>query len=222
MLNGAWSRHRQAGGRREGQGRRMMADGGEGEVAVGITPESASLNDSGYGTPPPRWKGICQVGPSFGSNSCNRKIIGAWWYADDIDNSTLAPTEILFPRDTDGHGTHTALTAGGNIVHNAQSFVFSEEIASKFSEIQSYTANDTGARGELNLFGADTLCRRISLAHATGAEALNGRRAGGLPASAFSAAASAVSWRAGVPASTARRVVLASFVGSCRRLAVSP
>ncbi|KAG8056417.1 hypothetical protein GUJ93_ZPchr0002g26699 [Zizania palustris] len=88
-----------------------------GVIDTGITPESASFDDSGYGPPPSRWKGICQVGPSFGANSCNRKIIGARWYADDIENSTFAK-EILSPRDTGGHGTHTASTAGGNIVHN--------------------------------------------------------------------------------------------------------
>ncbi|BAS87651.1 Os04g0121300 [Oryza sativa Japonica Group] len=88
-----------------------------GVVDTGITPESPSFDDAGYGTPPSKWKGICQVGPSFGTNSCNRKIIGARWYAYDVPNGTL-DTEVLSPRDVHGHGTHTASTAGGNIVHN--------------------------------------------------------------------------------------------------------
>uniref|UniRef100_A0A0D3FS35 Subtilisin-like protease n=1 Tax=Oryza barthii TaxID=65489 RepID=A0A0D3FS35_9ORYZ len=88
-----------------------------GVVDSGITPESPSFDDDGYGPPPSKWKGICQVGPSFGANSCNRKIIGARWYAYDVPNGTLN-TEVLSPRDVHGHGTHTASTAGGNIVHN--------------------------------------------------------------------------------------------------------
>uniref|UniRef100_A0A0D9W1W8 Subtilisin-like protease n=1 Tax=Leersia perrieri TaxID=77586 RepID=A0A0D9W1W8_9ORYZ len=90
------------------------------EIA-GITPESLSFDDAGYGPPPSKWKGICQVGPSFGTNSCNRKIIGARWYAYDVPNKTVKQ-EILSPRDVDGHGTHTASTAGGNIVHNVSLF----------------------------------------------------------------------------------------------------
>ncbi|XP_052153132.1 subtilisin-like protease SBT3.9 [Oryza glaberrima] len=90
-----------------------------GVIDTGITPESPSFADDGYGPPPSKWKGICQVGPSFEAKSCNRKLIGARWYIDDDTLSRMSKNEILSPRDVDGHGTHTASTAGGNIVHNA-------------------------------------------------------------------------------------------------------
>ncbi|BAS87649.1 subtilisin-like protease SBT3.9 [Oryza sativa Japonica Group] len=90
-----------------------------GVLDTGITPESPSFADDGYGPPPSKWKGICQVGPSFEAKSCNRKLIGARWYIDDDTLSSMSKNEILSPRDVEGHGTHTASTAGGNIVHNA-------------------------------------------------------------------------------------------------------
>ncbi|XP_040379076.1 subtilisin-like protease SBT3.9 [Oryza brachyantha] len=90
-----------------------------GVIDTGITPESASFSDEGYGPPPSKWKGICQVGPSFGAESCNRKLIGARWYIDDDLRSRMGSDEVLSPRDVDGHGTHTASTAGGNVVRNA-------------------------------------------------------------------------------------------------------
>ncbi|KAF0891559.1 hypothetical protein E2562_010553 [Oryza meyeriana var. granulata] len=89
-----------------------------GVIDSGITPESASFADTGYGPPPSKWKGICQVGPSFEAKSCNWKLIGARWYVDDDVLNGMSEREILSPRDVEGHGTHTASTAGGNIVHN--------------------------------------------------------------------------------------------------------
>nr|CAE76052.1 B1248C03.11 [Oryza sativa Japonica Group] len=87
-----------------------------------ITPESPSFADDGYGPPPSKWKGICQVGPSFEGKSCNRKLIGARWYIDDDNLDSMSKNEILSPRDVHGHGMHMASTAGGNIVHNASIF----------------------------------------------------------------------------------------------------
>ncbi|WVZ83592.1 hypothetical protein U9M48_030723 [Paspalum notatum var. saurae] len=84
---------------------------------LGIWPESPSFADDGYGPPPPKWKGICQAGVSFGPNNCNGKVIGAQWYADDVEKGLL-DGEFLSPRDANSHGTHTASTAAGNLVHN--------------------------------------------------------------------------------------------------------
>ncbi|XP_066165541.1 subtilisin-like protease SBT3.10 [Oryza sativa Japonica Group] len=93
-----------------------------GVIDSGITPESPSFADDGYGPPPSKWKGICQVGPSFEGKSCNRKLIGARWYIDDDNLDSMSKNEILSPRDVHGHGMHMASTAGGNIVHNASIF----------------------------------------------------------------------------------------------------
>lgn len=48
------------------------------------------------------------VDPTF----CNDKLIGAW--------DMTGPDDGTSPEDTDGHGSHTASTAGGNVVLGAQ------------------------------------------------------------------------------------------------------
>lgn len=84
---------------------------------AGIWPESPSFQDDGYGPPPSKWKGICRIGDSFGPEKCNGKIIGARWYTAGVDKALLNG-EFLSPRDANDHGTHTASTAAGNLVHN--------------------------------------------------------------------------------------------------------
>ncbi|CAI0447399.1 unnamed protein product [Linum tenue] len=76
-----------------------------GMLDTGIWPESQSFNASGYGPPPQKWKGTCQSSSNF---TCNNKIIGARFYHAGQDLN-----------DTEGHGTHTASTAAGNIVTHA-------------------------------------------------------------------------------------------------------
>ncbi|PWA74908.1 Peptidase S8/S53 domain-containing protein [Artemisia annua] len=82
-----------------------------GVIDTGIWPESPSFTDLGYGPPPPKWKGICE-----GNFSCNNKIIGARYFKGD---GRYGPQDFQSPRDSHGHGTHTASTAAGNIVRNA-------------------------------------------------------------------------------------------------------
>ncbi|KAI9156156.1 hypothetical protein LWI28_001389 [Acer negundo] len=77
---------------------------------TGIWPESESFNDTGFGPPPTKWRGTCQVSANF---TCNNKIIGAKYYRSD---GNFGPDDIPSPRDSDGHGTHTASTAAGNLV----------------------------------------------------------------------------------------------------------
>ncbi len=82
------------------------------------------LNDTfvTYG-PPEDWNGICQAGEAWAETDCNNKLIGARFYVDgfvagnggDI-NTALVEGEIVSPRDTSGHGSHTASTAAGNEV----------------------------------------------------------------------------------------------------------
>lgn len=74
---------------------------------------------------PKSWKGVCQKGEHFNSTNCNKKIIGARWFIKgylDASNTTLDQIkgrEYMSARDKNGHGTHTASTAAGNFVKNA-------------------------------------------------------------------------------------------------------
>ncbi|KAG7613532.1 Peptidase S8/S53 domain superfamily [Arabidopsis suecica] len=78
-----------------------------GVIDSGITPESQSFSDKGFGPPPQKWKGVCSGGKNF---TCNNKLIGARDYTSEGT------------RDMDGHGTHTASTAAGNAVVDASFF----------------------------------------------------------------------------------------------------
>jgi len=65
-----------------------------------------------------KWKGICETGEAFGKHDCNRKLIGARRFNEawggDAGLKAERPWEYASPRDYNGHGTHTASTAGGN------------------------------------------------------------------------------------------------------------
>ncbi len=68
-----------------------------------------------YGPPPAHWKGTCQTGELWSVDNCNNKLIGARYFLDGfIQSGGLVPEEYRSARDSDGHGTHTASTAGGN------------------------------------------------------------------------------------------------------------
>ncbi|KAI3846267.1 hypothetical protein MKW92_026200 [Papaver armeniacum] len=99
-----------------------------GVLDTGIWPESQSFNDTSVTNPVPRrWKGICESGPDFPSTSCNKKIIGARVYYQGIearDGKLNETKDSKSPRDTDGHGTHTASTAAGSVVKNAGLFEY--------------------------------------------------------------------------------------------------
>ncbi|KAJ3679841.1 hypothetical protein LUZ60_016119 [Juncus effusus] len=93
-----------------------------GVIDTGVWPESASFNDKGYGPVPSRWNGTCQVGQNFTTSNCNRKIIGARYYKEPSFHDSAYQGEYLSPRDANSHGTHTASTAGGNIVNDVSFF----------------------------------------------------------------------------------------------------
>ncbi|GFP82313.1 subtilisin-like protease [Phtheirospermum japonicum] len=78
-----------------------------GIIDTGIWPEHPSFSGSGLSPVPSRWKGKCQAGPKFAASKCNRKLIGAGAFFKGS------------ARDSQGHGTHTASTAGGNLVKGA-------------------------------------------------------------------------------------------------------
>jgi len=100
-----------------------------GMLDSGIWPESASFSDR-TGTGPngqggklsyfqiPGWNGKCASGEdsdgSFNASMCNQKLIGAQFFCEGRGCDTVLPHEFLSPRDFNGHGTHTASTAGGN------------------------------------------------------------------------------------------------------------
>ncbi|KAG5545864.1 hypothetical protein RHGRI_018129 [Rhododendron griersonianum] len=93
-----------------------------GNLDTGVWPESQSFSDEEMGPIPSKWKGICQnnVDRSF---HCNRKLIGARYFSKgySASNGSLNST-FNSPRDTDGHGSHTLSTAGGNFVPGASVF----------------------------------------------------------------------------------------------------
>lgn len=94
-----------------------------GVLDTGIWPERDSFSDEGLGPVPARWKGKCVDLPDFPATLCNKKIIGARAYYLGHEASRDGPTEesneSMSPRDTEGHGTHTASTAAGAVVRNA-------------------------------------------------------------------------------------------------------
>ncbi|KAJ4758286.1 Subtilisin-like protease sbt3.9 [Rhynchospora pubera] len=105
-----------------------------GFIDTGIWPESPSFHDEGMSPVPSRWNGHCQVGDPSSNFTCNKKVIGARYYlsgyeaeeqkqkdyqvVEEEDADTDAIIESMSPRDTTGHGTHTASTAAGRYVKN--------------------------------------------------------------------------------------------------------
>ncbi|KAL2609008.1 hypothetical protein R1flu_027581 [Riccia fluitans] len=90
-----------------------------GILDTGFWPESASFADPGLSPIPLRWKGTCQNDTAFDSSFCNNKLIGAKYYFDGYKlehNDTSSIVQSV--RDYEGHGTHTASTAGGSRVEN--------------------------------------------------------------------------------------------------------
>jgi len=101
-----------------------------GDVDSGIWPESLSFSDrtglNGNATKDgklsyhqiPGWHGKCTPGEAFNASMCNQKLIGAQWFnaawGGDAGIDAERPWEFNSVRDYNGHGTHTASTAGGN------------------------------------------------------------------------------------------------------------
>lgn len=86
-----------------------------GVIDSGAVQEHPSFAGTGFGAPPAGWAGICQAGEGWDANDCNNKLIGARFYADGfLASDTIVDGDFMSPRDSDGHGTHTASTAGGN------------------------------------------------------------------------------------------------------------
>jgi hypothetical protein len=95
-----------------------------GIVDSGIWPEHPSLEDTGFPAPPATWHGTdCEF--DTGANpgdpfSCNNKLIGASRHMATFDAlgggaGTPLAGEFTSARDNNGHGSHTATTAAGNM-----------------------------------------------------------------------------------------------------------
>ncbi|KAK1279480.1 Subtilisin-like protease [Acorus gramineus] len=99
-----------------------------GVLDTGIWPERRSFSDVGLGPVPHSWKGACESARDFPVGSCNRKLIGARafykGYEAHIGHPIDESTESKSPRDTEGHGTHTASTAAGSAVSDAGFYSF--------------------------------------------------------------------------------------------------
>ena len=123
--NGLWQ---QLGGKADGSaGGKDSAGPGEdvviGVVDSGIWPESKSFSDRDASgklvyQQVPGWHGKCTPGENFNASMCGQKLIGAQYFNAAWGGSAgveaLRPWEFQSPRDYNGHGTHTASTAGGN------------------------------------------------------------------------------------------------------------
>ncbi|XP_073156453.1 subtilisin-like protease SBT4.6 [Henckelia pumila] len=81
-----------------------------GVIDSGIWPESESFSDKGFSPPPKKWKGVCNGGHNF---TCNNKLIGARYY------NSFVPYDSHSARDAEGHGSHTASIAAGQVVKDA-------------------------------------------------------------------------------------------------------
>jgi subtilisin family serine protease len=101
-----------------------------GDIDSGIWPENPSFSDrtgtNGNASKSgkldyrqiPGWHGKCTPGEQFAASDCNQKLIGAQRFNEaqggDAGIAANMPWEFTSPRDYNGHGTHTAATAGGN------------------------------------------------------------------------------------------------------------
>ena len=94
-----------------------------GIIDSGIWPEQGSFADRNAANkfmykPLAGWSPACEIGEEFTAANCNRKLVTARYFnaawGGDAGIDALRPWEFNSPRDYNGHGTHTASTAGGN------------------------------------------------------------------------------------------------------------
>jgi subtilisin family serine protease len=155
-----------------------------GVIDTGIWPEHPSFADDGsYAAPPAGWMGgnvACEFGdtahnPDDAPFDCNNKLIGA------RDMRTLykqfvGPEVYNSARDYNGHGTHTASTAGGNQDVVAEVFGIPRGDVSGIApraQVAMYSAC-----GDLGCFGGD-LAAAIDASVADGVDVINYSIGGG-------------------------------------------
>src|SRR5262245_17043044 len=100
-----------------------------GDLDTGVWPEHPSFADQGNLPAPPGPARVCNFGdnpltPANDPFVCQHKLIGGQpflaTYLSDPARSAAEPFHTA--RDSNGHGTHTASTAGGNMVQNVSVF----------------------------------------------------------------------------------------------------
>ncbi|KAL4611657.1 hypothetical protein ACB092_08G141400, partial [Castanea dentata] len=84
-----------------------------GVLDSGIYMDAPSFDDKGFGPPPSKWKGTCQVRGNF--TGCNNKVIGARFY----NHASTTPHPNPSPIDEEGHGSHTSSTIAGASIAGA-------------------------------------------------------------------------------------------------------
>ncbi len=103
-----------------------------GVIDTGVWPEHPMLSPAGVPAPAGGIKGcqfgdgsdVAHLGPTF---ACNNKLVGAYaktaTYMANIGSNGNEfcndTTDVCSPRDSEGHGTHTTTTAGGDCVASA-------------------------------------------------------------------------------------------------------
>nr|POE88667.1 subtilisin-like protease sbt4.15 [Quercus suber] len=84
-----------------------------GVLDTGIYIDAPSFDDKGFGPPPSKWKGTCQVRGNF--TGCNNKVTGARFY----NHASTTPHPNPSPIDEEGHGSHTSSTIAGASIARA-------------------------------------------------------------------------------------------------------
>jgi subtilisin family serine protease len=169
-----------------------------GIVDGGIWPENPSFSDKVdalgkpvpyhqpgtvvYTPPPAKWAGTCQPGQGFTAAMCNNKLIGAQYFNTGFlaFGRPLWPTDYVGPRDENGHGTHTASTAGGNagadaivsgIAAGTMSGMAPRARIAAYRVCWSYVVDGTGAKKN-TCFNSDSVAA-IDKAVADGVDVIN-------------------------------------------------
>ncbi|CAN0877777.1 Subtilisin-like protease SBT1.5 [Linum grandiflorum] len=91
-------------------------------IDTGISPDRPSFHDRDLPPVPLKWKGSCSPAPDFPPSSCNRKLVGARFFSAGYEATNA-------PRDSDGHGTHTASIAAGRYVFPASTLGYARGVA---------------------------------------------------------------------------------------------
>ena len=157
-----------------------------GVIDDGIWPEHPSFADDGsYPEPPISLSDADRPNCEFGNTAhnpndaqfeCNNKLIGARQMLDTYRAFFLDPDEFDSARDDDGHGTHTASTAGGNAGVAASIFGVDRGVVTGIAPRAHIVAYK--GLGKLGGFGSD-LAAAIDQAVADGVDVINYSVGGG-------------------------------------------